>query len=65
MRNVKEEIIYKIRLFDSAIENSKTLDEKLDYIIISLKRMFYSERAVDSRDMVCNHVKKLYDKIDC
>ena len=65
MRNVKEEIIYKIRLFDSAIENSKTLDEKLDYIIISLKRMFYSERAVDSRDMVCNPVKKLYDKIDC
>ncbi len=45
MRNVKEEIIYKIRLFDSATENSKTLDEKLDCIIISLKRMFYSERG--------------------
>lgn len=63
MKDVKKEIIYELSLFDSVIENSKTLDEKFDNIITAFKRMFYSGRTVDSKDVVYNKVRNYMTRL--
>ena len=63
VKSNKAEIINELSLFDGSVENSKTLDEKFDYIIIAFKRMYYSGRTISSIDTVYNHVKNYMIKL--